>query len=134
MGFKISAMAVMIFGLMMATALAADVDGEWFTEGQGRDGKTIRTTFIFKAEGTTLTGTRIGLFGENAIEEGKIDGNNISFVHRYTLQGITTTMRYKGTIAGDEIRLTMDMEGGMGDPEGKAPRKLGGFTLKRAAE
>lgn len=127
MKYKILAMAVVVFGMALATAVAADVDGKWISEREGRGGETMTTNWTFKADGTTLTGTMAGPMGENAIEEGKIDGNNISFVTKMEFGGNAMTMKYKGTVAGNEIKLTMEMEGGMGGPGGKAFE----MTLKR---
>ena len=81
MKFKILMMAVMTFGLVLATAVAADVSGKWISEREGRGGETMTTTYNFKAEGTNLTGTVSSpMGGDNPISDGKIDGDNISFV------------------------------------------------------
>ena len=129
MKYKILAMAVVVFGMALATAMAADVTGKWVAEMQGKGGDPMSIAFNFKAEGTTLTGTMAGpMGGENAISDGKIDGDNISFVIKMDFGGKGMTMNYKGTVSGDEIKLTMEMEGGMGGPGGK-PMEM---TLKRA--
>ena len=129
MRFKILAMSIMTLGLVLATALAADIDGKWISEREGRGGETMTTTYMFKAEGTELTGTVSSpMGGDNPISEGKIDGNNISFVQKMSFQGNEMTLKYNGTIEGDEINLTMEFEGGMGGPGGKTIE----MTLKRA--
>ena len=47
---------------------------------QGRDGTPRTQTFEFKADGATLTGTVSGMQGEpTPIQNGKVDGDNISF-------------------------------------------------------
>jgi len=133
MRFKILAMAVMVFGLVLATAVAADVTGKWVSEIQGKGGEPMSIAFNFKAEGTNLTGTMAGpMGGENAISEGKIDGDNISFAVKMDFGGNEMIMKYKGTVAGEEIKLTMEMEGGMGGPGGGPGAKPMEFTLKRA--
>ena len=117
MRFKIFVMAVMVLGLMVATALAADVTGTWVAEREGRDGQTMKTTFVFKADGSNLTGTMdlgMGRGEPNPISEGKIDGDNISFVVPLSFGGNEMKMKYKGKVTGDEMELTMEMEGGMG--------------------
>lgn len=49
------AMAALIFALGSVTALAADFNGKWTAEVQGRNGaQTI--TFDFHVDGATLTG------------------------------------------------------------------------------
>jgi hypothetical protein len=46
--------------LMAVAAFAADVNGKWTAEMQGRDGQTMTTTFNLKADGSALTGTVSG--------------------------------------------------------------------------
>ena len=41
-------------------------------------------------------------------------------------------MQYKGKVAGDEIKLTMEFQGGMGGPGGGGAPKPMEMTLKRA--
>jgi opacity protein-like surface antigen len=124
MRFKIFAMAVIVLGLVAATALAADVTGTWVAEREGRDGQTMKTTFELKADGTDLTGTMdfgMGMGEPNPISEGKIDGDNISFVVKMDMMGNEMKISYKGTVTGDEMKLTMSFEGGMGGPGGGGP-------------
>ena len=134
MKFKILAMAVIVLGIALATAVAADVTGKWVSEFAGRGGQSMTITYNFKADGANLTGTVSNPMGEdNPISEGKIDGDNISFVVKMEMMGNSMTMKYKGTVAGDEIKLTMEMEGGMGGPGGgPGGGKPMEFTLKRA--
>jgi hypothetical protein len=134
MRFKILAIAVMVLGLMVVIALAADVDGTWVSEFQGRGGQSMTITYTFKAEGSTLTGTVSSPMGgePTAISDGKINGDEISFSVKREMGGNSMTMNYKGKVAGDEIKLTMEMEGGMGGPGGGGPGgKPMEFTLKR---
>lgn len=110
--------------LVFSVALAADIDGKWsgqFAGGMG--GQPMTLTYTFKAEGNKLTGTTIG--GPNGeqipIRDGKIEGNNISFVVVVDFGGNEMRFNYKGVLSGDEIKLTFDM--GMGEPQS--------FTVKR---
>ena len=134
MKFKILMMAVAVLGMALATAMAADVDGKWISEREGRGGETMTTTFTFKADGSNLTGTVSSpMGGDNPISDGKIDGDNISFVVKMEMMGNEMTMKYKGTVAGDEIKMTMEFEGGMGGPGGGGPGgKAFEMILKRA--
>ena len=138
MRFKILAMVVIVLGLALMTAVAADVTGKWISEREGRGGETMTTTYNFKVDGTALTGTVSSpMGGDNAISNGKIEGDNISFAVKMEMMGNTMTMKYKGTVAGDEIKLTMEFEGGMGGPGGGGPGgggppKAFEMTLKRA--
>ena len=61
-------------------AIAADLTGKWVGEFTGPDGDTkIPLTYVFKAEGNTLTGNLTSPQGEIPISEGKIDGDKFSF-------------------------------------------------------
>ena len=45
--------------------------------------------------------------GETAITEGKINGNEISFVVVRNFRGEERKMEYKGTLSGDELKLSV---------------------------
>ena len=106
---------VAAFMLVACFAFSADVDGNWTTEMPGMDGSPMVINFTFKADGNTLTGMTSpeGMGMDTPISEGKIDGNNISFVVVVDM-GMEMRMTYKGTVSGNEIKLNMDM--GMGEP------------------
>ena len=91
----------------------------------GRGGQTRTTTFTFKVDGNTLTGTVSGFRGEMPIAEGKIDGDQISFTQTMEFNGNSMKILYKGTVSGDEIKFTRQREGG----EGRTQE----FTAKRAS-
>ena len=116
---KYLAMTVVILSAMLATAWGADITGKW--EGEmDMMGQSMTLGFIFKAAGSELTGTSIGpQGGETPISEGKIDGDDISFVVKVTGQ-MEMTINYKGKISGEEIKLTMQMDMG-GGPGGGGP-------------
>jgi len=90
---------------MAAAALAfgADVTGKWRAEFTTPDGTQRVNTFTFKAEGGTLTGTVAGSQDETPIKDGKISGDSVSF----TAERPFGTMTYKGTVQGDEMKLTV---------------------------
>ena len=102
-------------------ALAAGIDGTWIATVESPRGAQ-EMTFVFKAEGATLTGTVTGRRGEAAIEDGKMEGDKISFKQTANFQGNTATIKYTGTLAGDEIKMTREIEG-FGEPRQ--------FTAKR---
>lgn len=91
---------------------AADVNGKWVAQVPGRGGQTRETTFNFKAEGAKLTGTVSGMQGDQPISDGKISGDDISFVVVANFQGNEIRLLYKGKVAGDEIKMTRTREGG----------------------
>ena len=96
-----------LIGLMAVTAAAADIDGKWKAEYNTPDGQTRTSTFTFKADGDKLTGTVSGRQADTPISEGKINGDEISFVVVRNFGGEERKMQYKGKIAGDELKLTV---------------------------
>lgn len=119
---------------MIATSFAADVDGVWkgYVEGQ------YNLTVTLKNEAGKLTGTFAlvdnnpkgenpddagytpyvaAQLGKNAITEGKVDGDNITFTTTFNGKPVV----YKGTIADGKLVLTTTF--------GASPIKL---TLKQA--
>jgi hypothetical protein len=122
MRIKILAMTVVVLGIMLATAWSADISGTW-KGSMDMMGQSMDLGFTFKADGAKLTGTSIGPDGtESPISDGKIDGENISFVVKVTGQ-MEMKINYKGKVAGDEMKLTMqfDMSGMGGGPGGGGP-------------
>jgi hypothetical protein len=105
--------------------LAADVTGKWVMQMPSRQGGTSETTFEFKAEGTALTGTMASAPGEpTAISEGKVDGDNISFVVVRKRNDMEIKTVWKGKVSGDEIKFTREFQmpaGGFGGPGGGGP-------------
>ena len=105
---------VTILGLLAVFAfalLAADVSGKWTSAMQGRDGKSMETTFTFKVDGNKLTGARSGRGGDREIADGRINGDEISFSVTTERNGNTMKQNYKGTVSGDEIKGTVQREG-----------------------
>jgi hypothetical protein len=112
---------------LLASAWAADVTGKWVAQTPGRDGATSETTFSLKVEGTVLTGTMTNPRGESTISEGKVNGDEISFMIVRKMGENEIRTLWKGKIAGDEITFTREFQmppggfgGGMGGPGGGA--------------
>jgi len=103
---------VVVILLLAGFASAADIDGEWAGEIVGQN---MEIAFTFKAEGTTLTGVHIVTEMETAIKDGKIEGNDISFTVTLDIGGQETEIPHKGTISGDEIKMTYEMTGQPGE-------------------
>ena len=109
--------------LLASIGLAADVNGKWVASMPGRNGNR-EVTYNFKVDGDTLSGTASGFRGqEMPITDGKVSGDTISFSTKAEFNGNTIVTRYRGTLAGDEIRFTVEREGGGQSRE---------FTAKRA--
>lgn len=98
-----------------ATALAADVSGTWKGSAETPMG-TVNRTFVFHVDGKKLSGeTTSNVFGKSTIEDGAIDGNNLSFTITATYQGNEMKAKYTGTVNGDEMKLHVDTGNGSVD-------------------
>ncbi len=101
------ATAVLLLLLLALPVFAADIDGKWKTTVDGMDGQKMELTYTFKADGTKLTGGVTTPMGEMPITEGKIEGNALQF----TVGNEQFSIASKGTLSGDEIKLTSDVMG-----------------------
>ena len=103
--------ATAAFLLVSGLAAAADVDGRWtgtFTTPNGE----IPVAFNFKADNATLNGSTMGPDGaEIKIANGKVDGDNIAFTVTFDFGGMPFTLNYKGVVAKNEIKFTIDVMG-----------------------
>ncbi|MCC7175924.1 MAG: hypothetical protein IT159_12075 [Bryobacterales bacterium] len=100
--------------VLVCTAAAADVSGKWVAQIPGRQGNMMEQTFTFKASGEQLTGTVSSQRGDQEITEGKISGNDISFMTVMSFGDMQIKQIYKGTVAGNEIKFSRTMQGGRG--------------------
>jgi hypothetical protein len=109
----------------VACLYAADITGKWNAEFDSQVG-TQKYVFDFKVAGTALTGKAISNIGGTEattdIAEGKINGNDITFVENLDYQGMALRIAYKGTVSGDQIQLSRMV----GDQEGEK------FVAKKA--
>jgi hypothetical protein len=91
-------------------ASAADITGNWKADLQTPQGK-VEVSYSFKQEGETLTGTWQAAQSPTVqITEGKVSGDKVSFVVKVSA-GAGIVFTHEGTIAGDEIQLTMKPSG-----------------------
>ncbi|HEX4773155.1 MAG TPA: hypothetical protein VH351_20140 [Bryobacteraceae bacterium] len=102
----------LLAALLAVAAFAADVNGKWTAEMQGREGQTFTTTFNLKTDGDKVTGTVNGRLGDAPITNGKISGDNISFDVVREFNGNSITLHYNGTVSADTIKFKVD--GGRG--------------------
>jgi len=106
----------LVFTAFFASLLsAADVSGKWKGTAETQFGKVERT-FVFKVDGAKLTGeTSSDRFGNSTIQDGKVDGDNLSFTIHVTFQGNEADVSYKGKASGDTIKFTVEIPGS-GEP------------------
>ncbi len=126
--------AILTWCLLIAGgALAADIDGKWYSERKlERDGQSfvVKTTLDLKSAGGKLTGTVTTSFGEKEmppaeIRDGKLDGNKFSFITIASFGGNEYKTKYEGSVDGATLKGTALREGGQG---GGQPRP---FEAKR---
>jgi hypothetical protein len=125
---KLILLAAALLGISGA-ALAADINGKWTAEVQGRNG-TVTDTLVLNASGNSLTGSFTGARGGAVdISDGTIDGNKVSFKVVREFNGNQFAQQYKGTLSdAGELDLTASMGGG-GRRGGKGGRGGGGRNL-----
>jgi hypothetical protein len=94
-------------------ATAADISGTWKGTAETQNG-AIERTFIFKVDGSKLTGeTTSQMLGKSVIENGKIEGDTLSFTIKAKFQDNEMTLKYTGKVEGDQIKLHVESsEGG----------------------
>ncbi|WP_321478154.1 hypothetical protein [uncultured Paludibaculum sp.] len=92
-----------------AAAFAADVNGKWAAEFDTQIGPQ-KYTYDFKVDGATLTGKIKGGPAERAnesdLKEGKVSGDEVSFVEIFKFEDNEVRIEYKGKLVGDEIKFT----------------------------
>ncbi|HTC90937.1 MAG TPA: hypothetical protein VK686_21680 [Bryobacteraceae bacterium] len=105
---------IALAALTLWLSFAADIDGKWTSQVEGRNGPQTQTLML-KADGTTLTGSvQGGRGGAMDISNGTIDGNNVSFTVVREFRDNKITQQFKGSISGGELKLTVS--GGRGEP------------------
>ena len=82
----------------------AAASGNWNTTLILGDGNRIEGTLKLKQDGDKLTGATIRNENETQIQDGKIDGDQISFKVIRDRDGRKVTAKYAGKIAGDTVK------------------------------
>ncbi|MGH9660035.1 MAG: hypothetical protein ACRD96_15915 [Bryobacteraceae bacterium] len=124
---------------LLVAILAADVSGIWVGQIPGRNNELLDVAFQFTQKGTALTGKLYGDYGSTPITEGRIAGEEISFLvvapEQAGNQINTTRLRFTGALKAGEIELTREREsstnaGNAGGVQFRANTKQT-FRLKR---
>src|SRR5262249_31970969 len=103
------AVTVVVLALL-ALIHAADPSGRWTATFMTEVGEQ-QYTFEVKVTGSTLTVTaKSNLLGNSDLQEGKVDGDKISFVENANFQGMPLKITYSGTMtSADEIAFTRNV-------------------------
>jgi hypothetical protein len=100
--------AILLLGLP-SPLRAADPTGRWKSEFETQAGQ-MKYTYQLKTDGDKVAGQAIrnrdGEIATNTITEGKIKGDEISFVEQVKIQDQDVRIEYTGKITGDEMKLT----------------------------
>src|SRR5450631_2743156 len=108
--YLVSLMALLALTGMVL--LAADIDGTWTAETQGKNGPQTQTLTLL-SKGGELTGKMdAGRGGPVDISEGKIEGSNVMFKITRDFGKGPNTQEYKGTLKGGELNLETQGRGG----------------------
>jgi hypothetical protein len=92
------------------TALAADPTGTW-KWSVDRNGQQVETTLKLKMEEKKLTGTISGRNNtETAIEDGKVDGDDVSFTVNREFNGTKIVQKFNGKLSKDTIKGKIEIE------------------------
>jgi len=93
--------------LGMVRVLAADISGTWKASFETQIGQQ-NYTYQFVVKDTTLTGKiQSEMGGTSEIQQGKVEGEKVSFVEVFKYEGNEIQITYTGRITSDdEIKFT----------------------------
>jgi hypothetical protein len=107
-----------LFALASVTALSAgllfagDPAGDW-KASVDVNGNDVPLTFHLKVKDTNVTGAIEGMPTTPAdIQNGKIEGDNITFTAVTDYEGNSVKLIYKGKIEGNEIKFSVGTDDG----------------------
>jgi len=89
---------------LVQLACAADLTGHWMAKFEA-DGATRETSLYLKAEGDLLTGYMFSNQGNEAIHDGKINGDNVSFVILRDRFGEEQKLQYTAKLTGESLTI-----------------------------
>lgn len=109
----LTAVCLSTIGLVASHAVAddkkADATGTWKWSVE-RNGQTFETTLKLKQDGKKLTGTISGRQNDTEIEDGKVDGEDVSFKVTRMFGDNKFVQEYHGKLSGDTIKGKVEME------------------------
>lgn len=96
-------------GAVLSVARAAGIDGSWAAEFDTQVGPQ-KYLYQLIADGEKLTGKasweRMGQKGVVDLVEGKIAGDQVSFVENIAVEGMDLRITYAGKLEGDQLQIT----------------------------
>ena len=106
---KILFLAVLT-AVLSPIAYSQAINGTWIGSFDSQIGEQTYT-FELQADGETLTGRIKSADRDTDLTQGTIDGNMVAFVEDIVFQGMPLQINFKGTLEGDELRLTREVPG-----------------------
>ena len=91
------------------------VDGKWEIVINSPLGAQ-KAALDITTNGGSLTGTQTAQQGSGPLENGKVDGNNVSFTVKREFNGNAIVIKYEGVVNGDEMKLKITRNGQDGTP------------------
>ena len=101
--FRVPAIALSLLPIVHA----ADLTGRWVASTHTPDGQKRQTVFALKSEGDRLTGYMSSPQGDTAISEGKVNGDEISFVIVRETGGEERKIQYTGKVTAEGLLVKM---------------------------
>lgn len=101
----------LVLVLAAGVAWSGGLSGRWVAEFTTPNGQQREVTFNFEVDGEKLTGTVSGRRGDRPIEEGKITDGKVSFSVVRDFGMGEMTFHYTGAMEGEELPLTVTIEG-----------------------
>ena len=89
----------------LAIAYAAGATGKWTATFNTQVGEQ-KYTWDLTAAGAKLTGKYTSSNGNGEITDGKVDGNNLSWVENLDYQGMPLRIEYRAILSGDELKIS----------------------------
>ena len=125
--------------LLAGSLLGADLSGIWVGQIPTRNGSTQDVEFKLVQKGTTLEGKLYGDYRSSPIREGKVTGDDVSFMvvlqEQAGNQINDTRLRFTGILKGDALEITRDREASTNAGNGGGVQFRGNtktsFKLKR---
>ena len=100
-------LAIGLLLLGVTRVFAADITGTWKASFDTAIGQQ-NYTYEFVVKGPTMTGKiQSDMGGTSEIQQGKVDGDKVSFVEIFKFEGNEIQITYTGQVASnDEIKFT----------------------------
>ncbi len=94
--------------LITAVAWAAGATGKWTATFNTQVGEQ-KYTWDLTASGSKLTGKYISTNGNGEIVDGRIEGDDLSWVEMLKFQDMDLRIVYKAKLSGDELKISRNV-------------------------